>query len=511
MRIIYELLEELLNDKEFDKDFQEELSAACPNYMNVLLTSKRDLLRNDCGIVIAGETSAGKTTLLNLLVGENVFVTSNLAATGTVCRIRNSKSMSIKMYTKDERLIAEETADDLTGNVIIVDTPGISESDTLTDILLDFLPHAVSFVFIINARNAGEYKKIGQARTGTNSEPATQGRHEMVSTELPALLRILKTVIEKGKEMPCFEPEEVIFLTNQWDIINNTKEDEDEEDQHTKTLNKIKIKLEEYWPGFCEKQLFQTSLIQVGQSPKTYFTDEFERFQTALDETIEKNKNKRVEYYFRFIQKFAINAEMGIASRLHLLKISDDDRNKTIVKTLKNVGKLATISHEKMMEAKGFKTEVIAKLTEKLSSYLHSDTGRNEILNPRFKKPINSVPIVFFNEEVFTRINMGISRWCEGDDVYLIIQEIESKVKTILSDVESMIHTIEEDITGKTIPSVSFIFFPRSTLRMNLMSNEIKTNEFVKLFLDRPAVDYSQLATEKKAHQMYKESTSYQP
>lgn len=42
-----------------------------------------------------------------------MFVTSNLAATGTVCRIRNSELMSIKIYTKDEQLIAEETADDL--------------------------------------------------------------------------------------------------------------------------------------------------------------------------------------------------------------------------------------------------------------------------------------------------------------------------------------------------------------------------------------------------------------
>lgn len=63
--------------------------------------------------------------------------------------------------------------------------------------------------------------------------------------------------------MPCFDPKEVMFLTNQWDIINNIKEDGDEEDQHTKTWNKIKIKLEEYWPGVCTDQLYRISLIQV--------------------------------------------------------------------------------------------------------------------------------------------------------------------------------------------------------------------------------------------------------
>lgn len=54
LRVIIELLERLLSNKEFDEDFQEELSAACPNYMDVLQTYKRDLLRNDCGIIIAG-------------------------------------------------------------------------------------------------------------------------------------------------------------------------------------------------------------------------------------------------------------------------------------------------------------------------------------------------------------------------------------------------------------------------------------------------------------------------
>lgn len=37
----------------------------------------------------------------------------------------------------------------------MVDTPGIGENTNLDSILLDFLPHAVSFVFIVNAKNAG--------------------------------------------------------------------------------------------------------------------------------------------------------------------------------------------------------------------------------------------------------------------------------------------------------------------------------------------------------------------
>lgn len=76
-------------------------------------------------------------------------------------------------------------------------------------------------------------------------------------------MRILKTVIEKQKEMPCFEPEDVIFLTNQWDIIDNIEEDGDEEDQHTKTWNKIQYKLKKGWPCFHADRIFKISLKQV--------------------------------------------------------------------------------------------------------------------------------------------------------------------------------------------------------------------------------------------------------
>ncbi|XP_076071923.1 uncharacterized protein LOC143043544 [Mytilus galloprovincialis] len=440
-----------------------------------------------------------------------MFVTSNIAATGTVCRIRHSKSMKIKIYSKDESLIDEEMAGDLSGlktlikkytvvernpqemvdvflpvpilkgNVIIVDTPGIGENNELCDILMDFLPHAVSFVFIINAKNAG-------------------GIHE------DRLLRILKTVIEKQKEMPCFEPEDVIFLTNQWDIIDNIKEDGDEEDEHTKTWNKIQYKLAEGWPCFHADRIFKISLKQVGEGLNTHTTREFKTFKTMLDATIEKNKNKRVEYYFRFIQKFAINAEMGIMSRIHLLEISDDDRTKQILKTKETIQKLKTVAQEKLKEAKEYKTEVIKKLAEQLLSYLHSDNVQNDILNPPSRKRINLEPIVSFRKEVLTRINMGISKWCAGEDVILVIQEIESKIKTLLSEVESIIRIIDEDLAGfsRSIHDVSFNVFKQSALRMTLISNGSCIIELVKLVLNRPSLDNRQLMKEKQAHNMYK-------
>lgn len=49
---------------------------------------------------------------------------------------------------------------------------------------------------------------------------------------------------------------------------------------------------------------------------------------------------------FRFVQRFAVNAEMGIASRLNLLEKSDDDRKKTILKNKETVRHLKRVSQQ---------------------------------------------------------------------------------------------------------------------------------------------------------------------
>lgn len=140
---------------------------------------------------------------------------------------------------------------------------------------------------------------------------------------------------------------------------------------------------------------------------------------------------------------------------------------------------------QKMMEAKEYKTEVIAKLAAKLSRYLHSDTGKNEMLNPPGKRNINSVPLHQFQDEIYTRLNMGINRWFKGEDVQSVIEEVESKMKNILSDVQSMMLNIEEDITGftRSIHDLSFSVWNQTALRLICVSNGLSFYELIKFSL----------------------------
>lgn len=72
--MIIEHLEQLLSHGEFDKDFQEELSAARPNYMDILQTYKRDLLRNDSSIVIAGKEPFKKICFINSRISTHIHI-----------------------------------------------------------------------------------------------------------------------------------------------------------------------------------------------------------------------------------------------------------------------------------------------------------------------------------------------------------------------------------------------------------------------------------------------------
>lgn len=85
------------------------------------------------------------------------------------------------------------------------------------------------------------------------------------------LLKLLKTIMENREEMPCFDPREVMILTNQWDAIENddSSSDEDEdgkskkEDQHAETWKLIQRKFENAWCSFDVEKVFRVSLTQV--------------------------------------------------------------------------------------------------------------------------------------------------------------------------------------------------------------------------------------------------------
>lgn len=74
-----------------------------------------------------GEISAGKSSLINLLVGTSILPERQLACTTTICRLRNSETRQIVLtdyedkqtvipFTKDEEVKMEDTLETHVGS-----------------------------------------------------------------------------------------------------------------------------------------------------------------------------------------------------------------------------------------------------------------------------------------------------------------------------------------------------------------------------------------------------------
>lgn len=64
--------------------------------------------------------------------------------------------------------------------------------------------------------------------------------------------------------MPCFDPKDVIFVTNKWDTIySDSDDDEENEVEINRTWRTLKSTLMNEWPDVQEENIFKLSLSKV--------------------------------------------------------------------------------------------------------------------------------------------------------------------------------------------------------------------------------------------------------
>lgn len=63
--------------------------------------------------------------------------------------------------------------------------------------------------------------------------------------------------------MPCFDPRDVLFITNKWDVIPKKEENDSSEDEETKTWETLNRDLKRNWIAVKEENIFKLSLKDV--------------------------------------------------------------------------------------------------------------------------------------------------------------------------------------------------------------------------------------------------------
>nr|XP_022304316.1 uncharacterized protein LOC111111559 [Crassostrea virginica] len=193
---------------------------------------KRKAFSEDhCQVVVSGEISAGKSSLLNLLIGTEILPTSLLESRSLPCRLQYSAEKRAKLidstgsviddinYDEDEetkkrlKRIIEGTElvpnlayvdiflneSSLKGNVMLVDTPGIKEEDTDdNEQLFNHLRKASAFLYIIKTDSAG-------------------GTHKLFKIQE----RVKQLTLDGGMQL---NPDSMLYVCNKWDQVDESED-----------------------------------------------------------------------------------------------------------------------------------------------------------------------------------------------------------------------------------------------------------------------------------------------
>ncbi|KAL9963751.1 hypothetical protein ACROYT_G027285 [Oculina patagonica] len=196
--MLYKLYEETAEFfKQLNEDFiMQNLQESLGDFKTTLEENLKNITPRDQYVVlVAGETSAGKSSIINLILGEDLLPYSILSTTSTICELKYGEAPAIGIHYKDGsgeyrepfyKELAHSSAtykEEIEGfvhlkderekgspykkielfwphplfkeGIMIVDSPGVGESDAMNEFVLSYLPQAFCFIYVIKSNNAG--------------------------------------------------------------------------------------------------------------------------------------------------------------------------------------------------------------------------------------------------------------------------------------------------------------------------------------------------------------------
>ncbi|CAC5378024.1 unnamed protein product [Mytilus coruscus] len=373
---VYEEIEDIVKSNHFFPEINDEVTAEFGDIIKVIHLQKSDVCEDICPIVIIGETSAGKSTFVNLLLGVELLPQSPLTCTSPICRICNGDNKriiladsegiqqnlnltntegveEIRILLKDY-ICATKAGEKykavdicwpipcLQNKIMIVDTPGISpDNDILATRLFEYLPSALAFIYIINPTNAG----------GVQSDR-------------------LQRILDEQERRKCigvksvFDPRRAIFVCNKWDQMH-----EDEE----KVFHHIKGQLSKKWTNFDSSKMYKISAWEEMQRSKNDqpISDTFKALLRGIDQMIPACLQEKIFRHVSWQRYFLERLHFKLAARIINARRTEDEKRMMAKQVMKRIQKVRENNTAVQSKLKSVAIEQCLKSSEQLYHYLH--------------------------------------------------------------------------------------------------------------------------------------------
>ncbi|XP_045165820.2 uncharacterized protein LOC123529516 isoform X2 [Mercenaria mercenaria] len=309
----------------------DNLANDCKAYIN-------NLEKGECVVIVAGETSAGKSSVLNLLFEDDILPVHNNSSTSTITIVRYHKRKHTRIVYKNGEPDVEFDLNEeglkklhaiafmksaserenhnikevqvylplplLQSGLVFVDTPGIGENEFLESELTNFIKDntILGFMYIIKTDNAGGVQE-------------------------DRLLGLLKIVLELQKSPDSanrrhikFDPKSALFVCNRVDLVCKNELE--------KVKKNAKDKLSKCWPNFDESQVIFFSTEKAMRDVNTdrdYINDNYKQFLDSLKNLFISAMEKRIKQSFKWIENVLKRTIHHLKTVVRRLDLSDMD------------------------------------------------------------------------------------------------------------------------------------------------------------------------------------------